>query len=320
MRVKNMNVESVLSNFYRYNFKNLLNNFRKSELEKFNKLPVIADIYTSRANKILSPVAPQDIEEIKKNFSPEDKNISDYNSEYIVNKIDPKDITNRSDTAAYHDLNPSFFKPALSLRQLMEKTACKCRKAGIQCPYADKNAHCSALFIRCSDRHQYAVPENAEQKNLPHICLYKPSISGDYILIIDKNKTVLEFCKSTIEFFYRYDSEKIVVATSTTEASNQLDRFKIEGKKPGLIICDITLYETWLFDLLTRRNYNTEVILTREQNQNYSSNNISTVNNISQNKEEAGIVKKIIVKPFHSYTFLNSINTMNINKLLKKPY
>ncbi len=317
-----MNVRPVITNFYRYNFKDLLANKPSEDTSKSaeKKQPLIADIFVSRRSAVpsASSPAPQGIGEMKhaateigKNPIPEDQAID-------LKQVTEKDADWTLESALKNDIDANYYKPPLTVRQEMESKVRKCKKANLPCHHADRNFNCSALYIRCGDRIQFAIPESTEQKNMPHVCLYRPEKNGSYILIIDSNKAIRQFCKTSIEVFFKYDSDKIVTAESGHKAIDILNNFKIEGKQCGLIICDTNLtgisgYE--VVDELFDRNYNTEVIMTKEQNQQFSEP--PGFMGLQEIIPEQAIVKKIISKPFHSKTFINSLKEMDINQLLK---
>ena len=315
----NMDVRPPNLNLYRYDFRDLLLERAETRTPTTPQRsePLIADIFISRPPPRFAP-APQGLGELKhaptkKSENPDIKDTTD-----TVQQVDEKDDSWLPESAFKYNAASSYYKPALEVRQRMENEVRKRKKAGLRCPHTDKNFHCSALFIRCGDRIQFANPETLEQKNMPHNCLYRPKRAGKYILIVDDNKAVREFCKNSIELFFNYKSENIITVGSGVEAIDALNRFKLEGKQCGLLICDTELpgisgYD--VVDQLFERNYNTEVMLTKEQSRDLRQPyNFKGLREIVPKKT---VVKKIISKPFHSLTFINALKSLDISHLFE---
>lgn len=329
-----MDVRPPSLNLYRYNFRDLLLERARNRTKNTppRTEPVIADIVVSRTSPRVVPAqvepadntdqsvppAPQGIGEIKNAATRTDENPGMENTADSVQQVDEKDDTWLSESAFKYNAASSYYKPPLEVRQRMENEVRKRKKAGLPCPHADSNFHCSALFIRCGDRIQFANPETIEQKNMPHNCLYRPKRAGKYILIVDDNKAIREFCKNSIELFFNYQSDNIVTAGSGFEAIETLNKFKLQGKQCGLLICDAVLPGISGFDVVDElydRNYNTEVMLTKEQNKELRQpNDFKGLQEIVPNKK---VVKKIISKPFHSQTFINALESMDISYLFE---
>jgi CheY-like chemotaxis protein len=315
-----MNVRPVITNFYRYNFRDLLANKPAEDTGRSidEKKPLIADIYVSRRSVVPSSPAPQGVGEMKHAATEGGKAPIPEDQTDDLKQVTGKDADWTLESAVKYDVDTTYYKPPLAVRQEMESKVRKCKKANLPCHHADRNFNCSALYIRCGDRIQYAVPESTEQKNMPHVCLYRPEKNGNYILIIDSNKAIREFCKTSIEVFFKYDSDKIVTAESGHKAIDILNDFKIEGKQVGLIICDTNLTGISGYDVVTElfdRNYNTEVIMTKEQNQQFSEP--PDFKGLQEIVPDKAIVKKIISKPFHSQAFINSLKELDISPLLE---
>lgn len=315
----NMDVQRPNLNLYRYDFRDLL--LERAQTRPASNAsrsqPIIADIFVSRPSSSFAP-APQGVGELKHAPTKKSENPDREDTTDSVQPVNEKDDSWLSESAFKYNAASSYYKPALEVRQRMENEVRKRKKAGLPCPHADKNFRCSALFMRCGDRIQFANPETLEQKNLPHDCLYRPERTGKYILIVDDNKAVREFCKNSIELFFNYNSGNIVTVGSGVEAIEALNKFKLEGKQCGLLICDTDLpgisgYD--VVDQLFERNYNTEVVLTKEQSRKqHNPHNFKGMQEIVPKKT---VVKKIISKPFHSQTFINALKTMDVNHLFE---
>ena len=330
-----MDVRPPSLNLYRYNFRDLLLERARNRTTRTpaRSEPVITEIFVSRPPPRVVPAqdepidntdqsvppAPQGIGEIKHAATRTDENPGMENSADTVQQVDEKDDSWLPESAFKYNAASTYYKPTLEIRQRMENEVRKRKKAGLPCPHADNNFHCSALFIRCGDRIQFANPETIEQKNMPHECLFRPKRTGKYILIVDDNKAIREFCKNSIELFFNYQSENIVTAGSGFEAIEALNRFKLEGKQCGLLICDTVLPGISGFDVVDElfdRNYNTEVMLTKEQSRElHQPNDFKGLQEIVPKKT---VVKKIISKPFHSQTFINALKNMDISHLFEE--
>ncbi len=319
-----MDVRPPALNLYRYNFQDLLLENAKERVARTGTRsdPLIAQVFVSRSHTNAAPRAPQGVGEYKhaatrKTRTHEKSEVA--NTGDTVQQVNEKDDSWLPESAFQYNAGRSYFKPPLSVRQRMESEVRKRKKAGLPCMYADKNFHCSALFIRCGDRIQYANPESIEQRNMPHTCLYRPRKAGKYILIVDDNKAVRDFCSNSIELFFNYNGNNIFTAGSGHEAVEQLTRFKLEGKACGLLICDTDLPGISGFEVvneLYNRNYNTEVLLTREEH-----STLQAPPNFKGLREiipEKAVVEKIISKPFHSQTFINALKSMDISYLFQE--
>lgn len=316
-----MDVRPPAINLYRYNFQDLLLESSRARIAKTGVIsdPLIAQVFVSRSHANSSPRAPQGIGENKHAATRTADSAELENTGETVQQVTEKDDSWLPDSAFHYNAARGYFRPPLAVRQRMESEVRKRKKAGLPCMFADNNFHCSALFIRCGDRIQYANPESLEQKNMPHTCLYRPRRAGKYILIVDNNKAVRDFCRNSIELFFNYSGNNIVTAGSGYEAIEQLNRFKVEGKQCGLLICDTNLPGLSGFEVvneLYNRNYNTEVILTREEHATQQvPKNFKGLREIIPEK---AVVEKIISKPFHSQIFINALKSMDINHLFEE--
>lgn len=313
-----MDVQSLSRHLYRYKFKDLKEKVGSKVFKPaLSSKPLIAQVVVSKApTRVRPPLIPQGIGELKHPITKKpDLNEVEYKPD-VIDPVVKKDDSLLPESAFKYSAKSSYYKPSLSVRQNMEDEVRKRKKAGVSCPHIDKNNKCSALFIRCGARVQYAVPESLEQHNQTHTCLYKPKKIGPYILVIDRNKAFREFCRNTLELFFNYDKRKIVTAQSGHEAMKILNQFKMDGKICGLIICENRLpgfpgYE--VVNQVYNRNYNTEIILTKEKDEKCRlPNNFKGLKEIIHHKT---LVRKILTKPFHSEQFVKVLKGLDISSL-----
>ncbi len=247
-----MEVQPPSLNLYRYNFQDLL--LEKSKVRIVNadikSDPLIAQVIVSRSTGHAVTPAPQGVGESKHAATRTTDSVELENTGETVQQVKEKDDSWLTESAFRYNAGNSFFKPPLAVRQRMETEVRKRKRSGLPCPHADKNFNCSALFIRCGDRIQFGNPESLEQRNQPHSCLYRPKKAGKHVLIVDENKAVRDFCKNSIELFFNYDSDNIVTVESGYEAIEALNKFKLEGKQCGLLICDTELPGMSGFDVV----------------------------------------------------------------------
>ncbi len=315
-----MDVRPPSFNLYRYNFQGLLLESAQERIAKASvkSNPLVAQVILSRPQANTVTPAPQGVGEMKHAATRQADSTELENTTDTVQPVNEKYDTWLPESAFHYNVASRYFKPPLNIRQRMESEVRRRKKAGLPCEYVDNNFHCSAKFIRCGDRKQYANPESLEQMNLPHTCLYRPRKAGKYILIVDENKAVREFCKNSIELFFNYKGDQIVTASTGYEAVKSLNRFKLEGKRCGLLICDTDLSGLSGFGVvneLYHRNFNTEVLMTKPEN-----GHVQAPSNFKGLKEiipEKAVVKKIISKPFHSKTFINALKSLDIISLLE---
>lgn len=349
-----MNIQPSSPNLYRLNFQQIL--LERARLRASNILPeqqpLFADVYVSGKPSQAVPV-PEEIDEVKPAIINTPPNLRAEEATQAVSPktapIAPQDIdemkhaaTNvppavelEETTRSVHELkqrsdqwytdsslkfNPDsyLFKPPLTVRQKMEQEVRICKKSGLVCPYADRNLLCSVLFIRCGERAQFGTPELLEQRNMPHSCMYRPDKAGKYILVVDSNRAICEFCKNSIELFLHYDRNYIAVANNGFEAIEVLKRFKVEGKVCGLVITDTNLPGMNGFEVvneLFERNYNAGVVLTKEQGQGFAQpGDFKGLQEIIPRKT---LVEKIISKPFHSAAFITALKSLDIRHLFE---
>lgn len=313
-----MDVRPLDITFYQYQFQDLMaaRNRRQSLQRTQTSRPLVADIVVSH-NQTATPPAPQGVGEMKYTITEPAKIPVVESLEEPVKQPEPKEDSWFSDSAFKYLIGGEYFKPPLGIREEMEDEVRKRKIAKLPCPFADKNNHCSALFIRCGERIQFASPETLEQRNQPHTCLYRPQQKGKYILIIDENQAIRDFCKNSLVLFFNYESDKIITANSGHEAVQLLKKLKIEGKQCGLLICSTSLSGISGYKVVNElfdRNFNTEVILTKNEHDEIQEP--KDYKGVKEIIPEKTIVKKIISKPFHSSTFINTLTDLDIKQLL----
>jgi CheY-like chemotaxis protein len=313
-----MDMQPLSPNLYRLNFQDIL--LARSQQRIANNptqsQTLFADIYTAGRSGYIKPIAPQDLGEIKHSVTDLPRELELQDTTKTVQGLQQVQEQWSVDSALRYSIDNSLFKPPFSTRQKMEEEVRICKKSGLACPYTDKNHYCSALFIRCGERAQFAIPESLEQRNMPHPCLYRPEKQSEYILIIDNNPVLREFCKTSINLFLQYPLEKIVLASNGYEAIEILKKFKIESRICGLVITDAELplmSGVEFINELYERNYNSSIALTKDQISNTSQPvNFKGMQQLVSGKTFVGT---IISKPFHSATFISALKTMDSKHL-----
>lgn len=314
-----MDVDPVLTGYYRYMFRDFLQ--RKSDEAELRRRTgssgvVVADVFQfSDAPKISSPEAPQGLGENKHFLDGENPEPENYPYVENVREIEEREDSWDSESAYKYMVGASYGVP-IDLRREMESEVRRVKMARMPCPHRDKNGVCSTLFIRCGDRKQFDFPETREEKNMPHHCHYNPGVVSRYILIVDDDRRVREFCKNAFELFFQYDGEKIVTAESAEKAVEKLNMFKKSEKLCGLAVIDTALPGMTGFELVNEifeRNFNVEVVLLEEEERRVHKPEGYLGDTEVFNHRP--FVKKVITKPFHSETFVNSIREMALDAL-----
>lgn len=302
-------------NFYRYN----LPDFESLDKSASKGRPIAPkDSYESIQNRLSNAIiAPQGLGELKHSSIAKEKTSLPDISAKNVNPINSAiSVTNDK---IFENRRDDFFKPPIDVRSRIEEEVRKRKQAGLPCPFADNNYHCSALSIRCGDRTQFANPENREQKNLPHDCLYRVKKRGDQILIVDSNRVVGDFCKTSLELFFHEKRDNIKTANTGQKAFDLLNEFKMTSKQCGLLICSTNLTNPSGLEIIKEvynRNYNTDILLIWDEfGGKLSKSEMNQVKAIVQDKE---IVKAVLLKPFHSQTFIEAIKKIKADQVVKE--
>lgn len=302
-------------NFYKYNLPSF-ESLGKTIDKKQNIARV--DTYESMQNRVSKNIiAPQGLGELKHSVTAKEKisypepNFNNIRSiDAAVAITNDKIFENRSD---------DFFKPPVDVRSRIEEEVRKRKQAGLPCPFADNNNHCSALSIRCGDRTQFANPENREQKNMPHNCLYKANKRGDQVLIVDSNRVICDFCKTSLELFFHEKRDNIKTAYSGQNAFDILNEFKMTSKQCGLLICSTNLLNPSGLEVIREvynRNYNTDILLIWDEfGGKLTKKEMEEVKAIVKSKE---IIKAVLLKPFHSQTFIEAIKKIKADHMVNK--
>ncbi len=299
-------------NFYKYNppsFESL----DKTVSKNSNITP--KDSYESIQNRLSnSIIAPQGLGELKHTSIPKDK--IPYPEKDINNIKSINAAVSVTNNKIFENRSEDFFKPPVDVRSRIEEEVRKRKQAGLPCPFADNNYHCSALSIRCGDRTQFANPENREQKNLPHDCLYRANKQGDQVLIVDSNRVVCDFCKTSLELFFHEKRENIRTANTGQKAFDILNEFKMTSKQCGLLICSTNLSNPTGLEIIREvynRNYNTDILLIWDEfGGKLSKSEMEEVKSIVKDRE---IIKAVLLKPFHSQTFIEAIKKIKADHM-----
>lgn len=159
---------------------------------------------------------------------------------------------------------PESLDEFLTERLILENRVRKLKRMGQPCEFEECGL-CSRLDIRCGERQQYDLPEETQQKGLPHQCNYQPNqrIGEFNILIVDDEPSILEMNKT---FFKTNgaDPSRIETAQSVAEAREILKRGKVLNRQYCIVMSDIKMDGETGFDLvnhLVERNYNSRVLL-----------------------------------------------------------
>lgn len=302
-------------NFYRYN----LPSFESLDKTSEKKAPINpADTYESIQNRVSnSIIAPQGIGELKNSLiakegipypEPDIKNVRSIDAAISI-----------ANNKAFENRGEELFKPPIDVRSRIEEEVRKRKQAGLPCPFADNNYYCSALSIRCGDRTQFANPENREQKNMPHNCLYRAKEMGDQVLIVDSNRVICDFCKSSLELFFHVKKDNIKSAFSGQRAFDILNEFKLTSKQCGLLICSTNMSNPSALEIIREvynRNYNTDILLIWDEfGGKLTKHEMEEMKVIVQDNE---IIKAVLLKPFHSQTFIEAIKKIKSDHMALK--
>lgn len=302
-------------NFYKYNFTNFVSSVKPTgKSSPVNRGDSYETIQKGLNNSI---IAPQGLGELKHSALPKEQNYLNQSTGRNVSGI--RDAISVTNDKIFDNKSEDFFKPPLNIRNKIEDEVRKRKLAGLACPFADNNNHCSALSIRCGDRTQYANPENREQKNMPHACLYRANKLGDHILIVDDNEAICSFCKTSLELFFHVKSDNISTASTGLRALEILNELKIASKQCGLLICSANLENSAGLHIIKEvfsRNYQTDILVTwDEKASKLPEADMKDMKYLITRKE---IVKAVLLKPFHSETFIQSIKKIKENHALKQ--
>lgn len=196
-------------------------------------------------------------------------------------------------------------------RKRLEDRVRRSKRAGSECQFKDADGQCTVLFIRCGDRLQYSMRESGNERRFYHKCTYDWRNRGAYVLIVDDDRNMCDFCKSSFQIFMHYDADKVLTASSCLHAIEILARSKIEGKKIGLVIADIMMPGRSGYDLVNElydRNFELEIVLMRAENE--------LLPEPADYKGSAEILPNLpfvsgtLIKPFHSETLVLEVKRL----------
>ncbi len=311
-----MDMQPVNPQYYRMQFREfLLERARQGgRSPQRSDGALYADVYVTRDSGV-QPPAPQGLGEYKHPAVGEKNPAAPEEPRQNVQEIAPKD-DNWQAISAYRSSQGTESGPSVDKRQLMEELVRKRKKAGLSCPFLGKDNMCSAPFIRCGDRKQYSTRESAKQQTMPHYCRYRPGRRGGFVLIIDDDRAAREFCRNSLELFFRYEADKIITADSAYAAMDILNRWKIEGKHCGLAIIDSDLPGMSGFELvneLFERNHSVEIVLLEDARtpalkpKDY----FGDIEIVPQKPW----VSRTLNKPFHSQAFIDALRDIGLEPL-----
>jgi CheY-like chemotaxis protein len=259
-----MEIDPSLTSFYRYQFREILQD-RASQVvsERPTKPPMLfADLITAGLRQPPANVQPSEaIHEV------DERPLPDVNMNAgPIKPVDPRGDSWTTDTAM--NAESTALNPSPELRRALENEIRRAKRAGIPCPRCTPDGFCGAVYLRCGNRQQHAIPETPEQRRLPHRCRYLPDNPGKCVLIVDDDPTIRDFCRSSLEIFFSWPAAFIFSASSATEALEITNAFKVEDRQCRMCIIDIDMtgLSGWeLVNQLYVRNCDIEIIVLRNR-------------------------------------------------------
>lgn len=194
----------------------------------------------------------------------------------------------------------------LTPRREMEEKCRTMRRNNEQCPFVNEQGLCTQPNIRCVDRS--LLDSDSTQKG---DCLYHPNISGDNILIVESDTSVLQVCTNIFKRYSFHKRNKIYTATCKETAMSHLKQIKEDNGRLGLAIIagDLASQTGYnLIDYLYVRNYCTEIILLQPQ-QNKSPEPLF-YNGNKEVGEGKRFVSYTLEKPFSPYLLIDIIKNI----------
>jgi CheY-like chemotaxis protein len=308
-----MEIDPVVDTYYRYQFRDFLQ--KKADTASSERMTernmLIADVYQAAKPSKATPPAPMDPGEIKHALVDEPApQEADSLATEAPDPLYAKDDSWQTDSALKYTFFNNFGIPVVA-RQELEAEVRRCKKSNRSCPHQDKNGICSALFFRCGERHQFGVKETLEQRNMTHRCHYVQNVPAKYILIVDTDKNIREFCRSTLEIFFHYETDKVVTVDSAVKAIDMLNRFKQDNRLCGLAVIAAEMpgmngYE--LVNELFERNFNIDVIMTTAVDTamvkppDFLGDTLIVA--------QKAMVAHTLAKPFHSEALITALRTV----------
>lgn len=311
-----MDVQRILPAYHRMRLREYLNGGARPDIARRTARPndvLFADIYTADRAGGNTPAAPQGVGEAKHGALDQLRPgpISDQNTG-AVDQMQP-----RTDTwdagSSFRYVVAGVYMPAANVRTQMEAQVRKAKKAGLQCPHLGRDRQCTATYIRCGDRHQFALRETPRDRGKPHACRYQAGRLGEYVLIADDDRSTREFCKNTFEIFFNYDPEKVLTAGSGKESLDILQHCKVNDLRCGLVVVDSDMPGMSGFELINElydRNHNVEVLLLQDR-----AVRAPRPDNYAGDREilpHERFVGQVLRKPFHSEAFIEKIRTLGV--------
>jgi len=237
-----MDFESILPSFYRLRFREYLERIeaRRDARRTRDSTPLIfADLLVTRddPHEVQAPPAPQGLGEMKHGA------VDDPTVEFplepgdIVPEAQPRGADWEAVSAYKMAIGPGA-GPDASRRSQIEEQVRRIKALGQVCPYRTDTGVCAVPYVRCGERHQFAVRESVRQHSMPHPCRYIPGHEGEYVLVADNDERLREFVKSSLTLFLNVDEGRILTADSAQKAIDIMNRFKTQDRVVGLLIVD----------------------------------------------------------------------------------
>jgi len=260
-----MEIDPLLTSYYRYQFREILQD-RAAQVppERPTKPPMLfADLITAGLRQPPANVQPSEaIHEV------DERPLPDVNRDAgLIKPVDPRGDSWTASTAI-NAPHVAAFNPSPELRRSQENEIRRAKKAGLPCPHCTPEGFCGAVYVRCGNRRQYAIPETPEQRRQPHRCRYVPDTPGSCVLIVDDDRTIRDFCRSSLEIFFSWPASSIFAAPSGKEAIEVINQFKVEDRQCRMCIIDIDMtgLSGWeLVNQLYVRNCDIEIVVLRNR-------------------------------------------------------
>lgn len=311
-----MDISPLDSGMYRYRFRELMQDrLRADQITRPERSSILFTDLVSLQNTSRSFIpAPQGVGEPLHNL------VDDFRQDIetppdTIKQPEPRPDSWTADSAL-QSMVAAESPPSVYAKRQIENEVRRLKKLKRACPYCRYEGTCTATYIRCGDRQQYSTPESRHQRRMPHRCRYVPQNQGRYVVIVDDDSVVREFCRNSLLLFFRYNGDRIITSNSADSALDLFNRFKIDDRRCVLCIIDVNMpgmngYE--LVDELYYRNYDVEVILMQENPERIPKpEGYAGDNEVIPGR---AFVRKAITKPFHSADFVQEIRKLGLAAL-----
>jgi CheY-like chemotaxis protein len=199
--------------------------------------------------------------------------------------------------------------------QTLEQRVRKIKRNRLPCPFLGADQTCTKPHIRCGERSQYSMRESLRQSSQSHTCNYAPQQRGEYVLMVDDNEQMLRFLSSSFALFLHYSPDKILTATSVSEALSVLSQAKMGSQSIGLVLIDVIMPGRTGYDLvneLYERNHDVEIVLMHSASEPL----VPPADYHGDNEVSPGqkVVSAVLLKPFHSGELTQTIASLQFGR------